>query len=130
MKHHLPLLSLTLTIMRQKYSSSPKGVFCFLTVKAVKQISQLAAKRDAVISEVFGQFEGLGRQWKLFQELVAGKLLGCVKVFPCIPTCPPELTLHPGKLVEVWPLSFWGKIAARSGKTPALIPASQSCQSE
>ena len=116
--------------MRQKYSCPPKGVFCFLKVNAVKQISQLAAKWDAVISEVFGQFEGLGRQWKLFQELEARKLLGCIKVFHCIPVCPPELTLRPGKLLEVWPLSSWGKITARSGKTPALSPASQSCQSE
>lgn len=40
-------------------------------MQLMKKISQLAAKLDAVISEVFGQFEGLGRQRKLFQELEA-----------------------------------------------------------
>lgn len=34
----------TSTLMRQKYYSPPKGVFCFLTVNVVKQISQLAGK--------------------------------------------------------------------------------------
>lgn len=53
-------------------------------------------------------------------------LFGCVKVFPCIP----RTNLVPREAGGGLAMPSWGKIAARSGKTPVLSPASQGCQAE